>query len=213
MRLERNRYAMLTDGDWVERLTAVPLDQQAHSYFFNVKCSEFLQYISAGIFGNGDIGEIVGEFYELLSKDNWHVLRQYKGLNGASLNSYLSRCAVRHFLAQKKKETRNEVVSIEQPEIIRELNNFTTEDERGNPPVWQAFNRLCERDRIVLHRLVIEGMSTIDAADDIWPYVKSSVRNWRLLPVKRVQDTIAMLKRRALFSLSEELTKLIANEL
>lgn len=213
MRLESNRCALITDEDWVERLTAVPPDQQAHRYFFDVKCSEFLRYISSGIFGSDDTGEIVSEFYELLSKNEWHVLRQYKKLNGASLSSYLSRCAVRHFLAIRKKEAKNNAFSIEQPDIIKELNSFTTEEEQENPPVWQAFNRLCKRDRDVLHLLVIEGLSTIEAADEIWPYVNSAVKDWHLLPVKRVQDTIAMLKRRALLSLSDELKRLLAGEL
>ena len=89
-------------------------------------------------------------------------------------------------------------------EIIEQLNNLVTNDEeKEDTVVWQAFARLCERDQKVLQRLIIEGRTTTEIADEMWAYVKSKERNWRNLPIKRVQDTIAMMKRRALFCLIE----------
>lgn len=205
-----DKFARLSDKEWIEHLTTIPPEEEFHRYFFAVKCAPLLRYIADSLFGITGISELMGEFYELLSKDNWHMLRNFKGVNGASLNSYLSRCAVRHFIEQKRKENlhSNTFQSIDIPDIVEELNHFTSEEEMDTPPVWQAFERLNERDRTVLRCMVIEGMSAMDAATHIWKYVKTDNSNWKLLPPKRVQDTIAMLKRRALLALSIELKEL-----
>ncbi|MBO7279852.1 MAG: hypothetical protein J6V00_01680, partial [Bacteroidaceae bacterium] len=100
-------------------------------------------------------------------------------------------------------------ISMEHPDIIKELSLFTQDEETEQPPVWEAFSKLNERDQLILRHIVIEGKSALEAADTIWPYVKSDNKDWRTLSPKRVQDTIAMLKKRALLSLSLELKKLL----
>lgn len=202
---QHNKYALLDDNEWAQYLMAVPPIQEAHKYFFNVKCRAFLRYISITLFGNSNTKDILGEFYEFLSKDNWKILRMYSGRNGASLCNYLSHCTINYFMARKKEEEKRRSVPLEQPDIIAELGHFTQEEENEELPVWQAFKRLNERDRKILRLLVIKGKSTLDAADEIWKYVKTENKEWRELPPKRVQDTIAMLKRRALLTLSLEL--------
>lgn len=202
-----SKYARLSDNEWIELLMTFPPDERAHRYFFDVKCRVFLQYIASTIFGSNDVREIIGDFYQFLSQDDWHVLRLYKNRNSASLGSYLSRCAVHHFMAIKRREQASLGLSMEHPDIIKELSLFTEEEEREEPPVWKAFAQLNERDRTILRLMVIEGKSALDAADSIWPYVKSDNKDWRTLPPKRVQDTIAMLKKRALLSLSLELKR------
>lgn len=204
-----SKYAQLDDNEWVELIMSIPPEERAHRYFFEVKCKPFLQYIASTIFGSNDTKEIIGEFYQFLSKNNWHVLQLYKKRNGASLGSYLSQCAVHHFLAIKRREQATLSISMDNPEIIKELSQFTQDEETEQPPVWKAFARLNERDRIILRLIVIEEKSALEAADSIWPHVKSSNKDWRSLPPKRVQDTIAMLKKRALLSLSLELKKIL----
>lgn len=208
--LESHKYERLTDAEWIRHLTSTPIEEQYHRYFFEVKCAPFLRYIAQTLFNTDDTTHILGEFYEFISKNEWHILKQFKGYNSASLNSYLSRCTVRHFIEYRRKETtsKNMMHSIEQTDIIEELNHFTSEEEQDMPPVWQAFEQLNERDRTVLRCMVIEGLSSLEAAEQIWPYVKSEHQDWKRLPVKRVQDTIAMLKRRAILSLTTALKKL-----
>lgn len=211
MLIKHDKYALLDDKEWVEYLMTVPPIQEAHRYFFNVKCKAFLKYISITLFENENTENILGEFYEFLSKDNWKVLRLYSGRNGASLCNYLSHCTINYFMARKKEEDKKRPVSLEQPDIIAELGHFTQEKESAKPPVWHAFKRLNERDRKILRLLVIQNRSTLEAADEIWKYVKTENKDWRKLPSKRVQDTIAMLKRRALLALSLELRTMILN--
>ncbi|MBR7167031.1 MAG: hypothetical protein IKD38_04770 [Bacteroidaceae bacterium] len=205
MLANHDKYARLDDDEWVRILMTVPPEEGAHRYFFNVKCAAFLKYISLSIFGEEDTSHLLGDFYEFLSADNWRVLRLYANRNGASLACYLSRCAINYFMASKRREERRMSISIDQPDIVSELNRFTLDEEDTMPPVWMAFERLSKRDKEVLRLLVIEGKSSLEAADSIWPLVKSDCRDWRSLPHKRVQDTIAMLKRRALLALTLEL--------
>lgn len=205
MLVKLNNYAQLDDYELIKCVMATPRIQEAHNYFFNVKCTPILNYISAALFNNEGGSSILGEFYEFVSADNWKVLRMFSKRNGASLSSYLSRCTINYFLAKKKKEEKYKMESIDQLDIVKELDQFTQEEERKMPPVWLAYDQLNKRDQTVLMLLVIEEKSALEVAEIIWQYVNSKNKDWKALPAKRVQDTIAMLKRRALLSLSIEL--------
>ena len=198
-------YANITDEEWVEKLMSIPPIQPLHYYFFKVKCASFLKYIAENILKTDCIESILGEFYEFLSRDNWHVLRCYQKKDNASLSTYLSKCTLYYFIKKKKNEDNN-ICSLDNKEIFEQLNNLATnEEEKRDTHVWQAFAKLCERDRKVLQRLIIDGRTTTEIADEIWPYVHGKEKDWRKLPIKRVQDTIAMMKRRALFCLIENM--------
>ena len=82
--LNYSAYANITDEEWIERLVAIPPIQPLHHYFFKVKCASFLKYIAMNVY-NDCAENILGEFYEFLSYDNWHVLRSFKGKRNASL--------------------------------------------------------------------------------------------------------------------------------
>ena len=198
-------YANITDEEWVEKLMSIPPIQPLHYYFFKVKCASFLKYIAENILKTDCIESILGEFYEFLSRDNWHVLRCYQKKDNASLLTYLSKSNLYYFIKKKKNEDNN-ICSLDNKEIFEQLNNLATnEEEKRDTRVWQAFAKLCERDRKVLQRLIIDGRTTTEIADEIWPYVHGKEKDWRKLPIKRVQDTIAMMKRRALFCLIENM--------
>lgn len=203
-------YENLSDEEWIEKLLTIPPIQAIHHYFFKIKCMPFLQYIAKNILNIDCTDSILGEFYEFLSNDNWYVLRKFNKKNNASLATYISRCTVHHFLKQKRKSEKNININIDHADIVNQLNDFVIEEEENNPPVWQAFAKLKERDRKLLRHLVIEGRAATDIADEMWKYVRSNEKDWRKLPIKRVQDTISMMKRRALFSLLEELRMQIA---
>lgn len=200
-------YKALNDSEWIEILTAPSKDERACSYFFNIKCRNLLKYIANTVFDSDEPSSLFGDFYEYLSSNNWRVLKLFEARNRASLGCYLSRCALNYFIKKKQTEDNKKHIWIERPDIIAELNYFTTEEKNDAPPVWQAYSRLNNRDRDILRLLVIENKSAIEAADVIWPQVKSTTKDWRKLPTKRVQDTLSMLKKRALLALSLELRK------
>lgn len=204
--LNLSSYANITDEEWVEKLLFHPPIQPLHYYFFKIKCSSFLKYIAENVLDADSIESILGEFYEFLSHNNWHVLRCYKKKKNASLSTYLSKCTLYYFIRKKKKSEDNNLYSLENREILEQLDYLATNDEEKiETHVWQAYARLNERDQKILRRMIIEGRKAAEIADEMWTYVQSKEKNWRKLPIKRVQDTISMMKRRALFGLIEEM--------
>jgi hypothetical protein len=203
--MENNKnFAQLTDKEWIEGLISKPVNEKLNEYFFKVKCAGLLRYITMATLNNENYNEILGEFYEFLSKDDWHVLRQFKGKNGATFYSYIARCSVNYFLGEHKKRLlfAKRFDCIDSPEVINSLGELSDNEfcyEEGS--VMEAFHYLGKRDRHILRLLVINGKSTLEVAEKIWPYVNSQ-QDWRELPPARVQSTIAMIKHRALARLT-----------
>ncbi len=77
----------MTDKQTVSRLIAN--DQHTIEDFFFVRCRGALSYIGNFYCGARQTPEeLIGEFYEFLSKDDWHKLRIFKFT--CSLNSYVT---------------------------------------------------------------------------------------------------------------------------
>lgn len=210
--MQKRNFALMSDSELVKGLTAFPTNDKLHEYFFNNKCKRLLTYISATLYKDAPCGELVGEFYEYLSNDDWKVLRMWEGKNGCSLNSYLSQCSLRYFTGRVNAEKRRNAFEVmpSTPEVIELLDRFTVEDEADMPPVWDAYRMLKVRDQVILRLLVIEGKEMMDAAPEIWPYMNSAHQLYEL-PQKNVQSAIAMAKHRALLALMNCLNKLIRN--
>ena len=170
-----------------------------------MQCEPFLRHVAKNILNEDNVSNIWGEFYEFISANDWSVLRNFSGKNNSSLYTYLSNCAVHYFLKVRKKNSRIVCVDMAECDVASLLDSFSADKEEEYSSVWQAFDRLKERDRLLLREMVINERSALDVADEIWRFVRSAERDWRKLPVKRVQDTISMMKRRALMNLFEQL--------
>ena len=139
------------------------------------------------------------------------MLKKWEGRNGASLSSYIARCATNYFLqkeAAEKKRQENEIQA-STPEILEQLASLAEDyaDNEEIPPVWQAFNMLNKRDQEVLRLLVIEGKRMLSVAEYLWTFIDSK-QDISQLTTKRIQGTISMVKQRAQLSLIEHLDKL-----
>lgn len=210
--LQTRKYALLSDKELIDGLTAVPANNKLHEYFFNEKCKHFLTYISTTLYNENDCNTLVGEFYEYLSDNNWKVLKMWKGKNNSSLYSYLASCSMHYFTSKanaEKKRGEYEVTPTT-PEIIEYLNHFTAEEENDNQPVWEAYRMLKERDQVILRQLVIEENDMILAAPIIWPHINTT-REMHELSQKQIQNTISMAKHRALAFLLNNLKSLTKN--
>ena len=188
-------YSSLSDQELIERLTATPVDEKLHSYFFTKKCRQFLRYISSNIYQCESENELLGEFYEFLSKDNWAVVRNWKNRNGATLYTYLAYCTTNHFIHKKMTEKREQELLFvpSSQNMYEQLAGFVEEEEEIHIyPVREAFNMLNQRDQAILRTLVIDGSSALDAAPEIWKYIKNNKPLEEMDP-KRVQCTIALL--------------------
>jgi hypothetical protein len=207
--MQQTQYDKLTDEEIVQRLMATPTENKLHEYFFCKKCYNFLQYISQTLYNEETIYHLTGEFYEFLSKDNWYVLRKWKKQNNCSLYTYLSRCAINHFTSLVKADKlRSEMEFIpSSPEFIDYLNSLVAEEPETEHQTWQAFNMLKERDQLVLRLMIIEERSAMQAAPEIWKYLNCE-ESYENLPAKKVQNTIATIKHRALVAMFNNLNKL-----
>lgn len=209
-------YAHLSDKQWIDVLLKEPKDEQAVSYFVTVKCRAFLAFIAKAILHqqNNHISSIISDFYIFLSQNDWYVIRMYRPGKNTSLNTYLSLCTCRYFIKLQEKKNR----SCEQAFSTYDLNallsdkfikySFEEEEREENcNRVWEAFHRLNQRDKDILRLHVIENKPYIEIADAMWQYIHTQDKDWRKLPIKRVQDTLSLVKKRALFNLYLELCK------
>lgn len=207
-----NSFALLSDEELVERMTAPDVDEKLHEYFFYVKCAPILKYLSKKLYGSCDITILTGELYEFIASNDWAVLRKWEKRNEASLFSYIARCATNYFInkenSEKKRQNKETLTST--PGIIELISSFTEENEDESLPIWKAYNMLNERDREVLRLLVIEGFQMLTVAKELWKYVDSKQDISELSP-KRIQGTISMIKHRAQLALLENLEKLNRN--
>ena len=207
---KRKNFAAYTEQELINGLMALPVQEDLHTYFFNIVCSSILSK-NAMTFKANSINELLGEFYEFVSKNNWHVLRSYKG-RGA-LRSYLSVCFHRHLNKQRNYLTIPfDIVSLDYINDHEEEYNLYAEPQENSLPIEKALMQLKERDRCVIQEIYINGKSTLEAADTLWVHVKTDEKDWRKLPVKKVQNTISCLKVRALAALQAELEKCNNND-
>ncbi len=204
-----NSFALLSDEELVERMTAPDVDEKLHEYFFYVKCAPILKYLSKKLYGSCDITILTGELYEFIASNDWAVIRKWEKRNEASLFSYIARCATNYFInkenSEKKRQDKETLTST--PGIIEQISSFTEENEDESLPIWKAYDMLNERDREVLRLLVIEGFQMLTVAKELWKYVDSKQDISELSP-KRIQGTISMIKHRAQLALLENLEKL-----
>ena len=208
-----DKYSLLSDQELIEKLTATPVDEKLHSYFFTKKCKQFLRYISLNIYHCESEKQLWGEFYEFISKDNWSVMRNWKNRNGATLYTYLAYCTTNHFIHKKLAEKREQeqLFVPSSQNMYEQLAGFVNEEEETQTyPVREAFDMLSQRDQAILRALVIDGNSALDAAPIIWKYFKNNKSLDEMDP-KRVQCTIAMAKHRAQLALLNNLKQISKN--
>ncbi|MBQ8336326.1 MAG: hypothetical protein IJY44_02195 [Bacteroidaceae bacterium] len=206
--LQKNIYASMSDRELVKGLTAQPIDNKLHEYFFNVKCKSLLSYISTSVYNDDNTNTIIGEFYEYLSNDNWKVLRNWEGKNDCTLYSYLSKCSVRYFIARKNAENkRNEIETCIDLQKDAELIEHPVTDDEKNRLIRKAYKMLCERDRVIIRLLIIDGKDLMEAAPHIWRYINSS-QPYDELTQKQIQSTVSMAKHRAVLTLADNAIKL-----
>lgn len=209
MARNNHKYKVLSDEELIELLMQRPLDNNLFRYFLFDKCKSLLCYISSTFYKSSNTKVIFGEFYEFLSENDWKVLRSWKRKNNSTFNNYLTACAVNYFMKEVGKEKKRNLYEFvpNDPEQLFELNQFTAEEEVEQPPVWEAFKKLDERERTILQLLVIEGKSAMTAAPVIWKYINSA-KELEQATEKNIQSTISVAKSRALLSLTKELQKI-----
>lgn len=210
---DESKYTLISDEEWIEKITSPETDEKYHSYFFYVKCIPLLRYIARKIYNRDDYLFLMGEFYEFLSNKEWAVLKKWEKKNEATLLSFLSRCAINHFINKENAERRrqNHEFRPSTPEAIEMMNAVSEEEHQEELPILQAYEMLSERDKEILRLLVIEEKRMLEIAGDVWKYINSK-QSLDKLTAKRIQGSISMAKHRAQLALLDNLYKLKGNK-
>ena len=105
--------------------------------------------------------EVIGEAYEVLSADDWHKLRIFKGT--CSLTTYVTVIVARHF-----QHKRNRLLGVDDNALARlggsapdSDYNFLMEDVQD---ILSGFKPI---DRLILQRVMIDGEKPGDILDEV----------------------------------------------
>lgn len=146
----------------VERLIAN--DAEAIDEFFFIRCRGALTYIGQYFCQSKESAEnLIGEFYEYLSDNNWHKLRIFK--YSCSLNAYISVIATRYF--QNKRDSRVSYYGNE-PLPIKD-NSVEAQDGFTQSDVERLIENMKPLDRFLLNRILIDGDKPGDVLEDAKP--------------------------------------------
>lgn len=174
---------MNTDRAIVSRL--VDNDKKEIQEFFFVRCRPCLTHIGQYFCSTKETPEdLIGEFYEFLSNDDWHKLRIFKFT--CSLNSYISIIASRYF--QYKRDKRIQYISDEavfhNRTMANEGNSFFDED------MVKVLEKMKPFDRFLIQKILIDGDKPGDILDEAMVYLSDKIES-KLIPPNRTKEQLA----------------------
>ena len=214
------------EGDLEIAKRVVNNDTITVNYFLGEFSFPFLNYIEKNILKNeiyyiNNISShylgISGDYYKFIGakftdgKPTWHKVSLYKGIKNkgekeARLYTYINTITVRHFINVKKKLDKNKEKSLDDmPEfmsisILKEYDGFDEfsleEDDSKYKELEVAWEKLPERDQLILKYLVIEDRNPLEIFDEMIQYVETTIPLEQYTK-KQKQDAMSLMKRRA----------------
>lgn len=150
----------MTDHAIIAALTSG--DRRTISEFFFVRCRPMLLYIGKYFCQYRQTPEeLIGEFYEFLSSDDWHKLRIFKYT--CSLNSYVTIIASRYFQHKRDKE----MLSLDENiALVRNLQEGRNSDAFFLEDLDKIIKNLHPFDRFLVRRILIDGEKPGDILDE-----------------------------------------------
>ena len=217
--------------EFVRRITLrekCRMSDEARGFFLGDYSTPFLTGIAADLFHCG-WEEIYGEYYEFISKENhetkvpFYKLTLFKGKNDSNLKSYTSTITSRYFTNKKKTEDAKmkkiRIVSIDDGQNIKRdnfggevidnpwfsllIDRNSTKDVTMEIKVKNAFQKLPEREQLIIKLMVMDDASGLEAFEDLAPYLNPTKYPLSEWSDKQKQDAMALLKGRALKHLKQ----------
>ncbi len=151
----------MSDPEIVEKLLSN--DPHAIRDFFFVRCRPMLTYIGQYFFRDRRTPEeLIGEFYEFLSADDWHKLRIFK--YSCRLNTYVTIIASRYF--QHKRNV--EILSWDEDfTIVKNVHNReTSEPQFFMEDVIRLVDKMPSFDGFLIRKILMEGEKPRDILDE-----------------------------------------------
>ncbi len=150
----------MTDQQIVNNL--INGDHRTIKDFFFVRCKPMLIYIGQYFCQHKHTPEeLIGEFYEFLSADDWHKLRIFKYT--CSLNSYVTIIASRYFQHKRDKDLLplNDNIA-----LVKNLQDNRSGDAFFMEDLNKIIKRLQPFDRFLVQRILIDGEKPGDILDE-----------------------------------------------
>ncbi len=114
--ISSNIWKKISDAEYIIGLRSGN-DHITGSFFYGL-CGYTLNDIRFSLMQNMiEYDELVNELYIYLSKDNWHKLDTFAGLNGCSLCSWMVRLAWRFFMSRRERLLGATSVSVDDVQI------------------------------------------------------------------------------------------------
>ena len=137
-------------------------DHRTIKDFFFVRCKSMLIYIGQYFCQHKHTPEeLIGEFYEFLSADDWHKLRIFKYT--CSLNSYVTIIASRYFQHKRDKEL---LPLDENIALVKNMQDDRNSDAFFMEDLGKIIARLQPFDRFLVQRILIDGEKPGDILDE-----------------------------------------------
>lgn len=149
----------MTDQQIVNNL--IKGDQRTIKNFFFERCKPMLTYIGQYYLRHKFTPEeLIGEFYEFLSANDWHKLRIFQ--YSCSLNSYVTIIASRYFQHKRDKnlDSLDGDISLDKQCIHIDNDVFFIKE------LTKIVNNLSPFDRFLVNRILLDGEKPRDILDD-----------------------------------------------
>ncbi len=201
-------------------------------YFFGDYSFPILKWVIITLYApkNKDIREVLyqftGDYYDFVSgplddnnRPQWYQLTSYRGDNGLKLKTWLQSHGYQYFSKKKIKSDKqssseSELIEFVDYEALLGLEDGNAEcsdkDLSYRERLQRSWSTLSERDKNILHFLVIEKLHWEDAYDELNCYInpregRAVMEQWS---DKRKQDALSLMKARAIKHLVKRFNEL-----
>ncbi|MBR5511412.1 MAG: sigma-70 family RNA polymerase sigma factor [Bacteroidaceae bacterium] len=156
-----NIWKKISDAEYIAGLKKG--DNHITESFFYGLCNYMFNEIKYSLMANVDYDELVNELFVYLSKDNWHKLDTFAGINGCSLCSWVTRIAWRYFLKQRDYILGRAMDDIDNVKIEETTDNL---DAEITMDVNSTFERMANKRYVqVLQWMLVDGYNADEVAD------------------------------------------------
>lgn len=215
--------------EFVRRITSETDNTQkslARNYFNGDFSAPILNYVARYVYNSTYYREIMGEYFEFISKENknmeYYKLTLYRNINNSTLRHYVTTITIRYFVDRKKKRDNIErqIVSIDGASKFKKeengkdvidnpwfnllIGNDGNEDNQKissdvHEKIKYVLSKLPLRDVKVIELMVMHNMSGLDAFEELEDELSKTAK----IPVstwttKQKQNAMALQKARAL---------------
>lgn len=188
-------------------------------YFWGEYSNSILRWIAVSVYSGHKMDDIIPQimtqYYLFVSnpfidyKHHYYQLTSYKGLKDLKLESWLKRNSKQYFVKLEKKSARENIETADMLEFVDyeallSLNSKEKDiddaDCSRSDCLSASWNLLSDKDKDVIHLLVIQKLHWEDAYDELNHYInpkggRQVMEGWTN---KRKQDALANLKARAI---------------